>query len=356
MKKLSFTFVLSTVGAILSFFSSVLVFSLNYRLPAYIDEEISSTVYSGGFENALLTALMIIFPLLFVTFLTTACICYKKSVNGNGIGAYISQASKKMSAIHLYIILASIIAVCSLIFLGVHRNTAWSYQISGLGRDAYMDFFNHITYVRVPQQTYAQSMHACFPPLAYVMYFLFSLILPTDATVKYSAAETSPYAILTYVMYVSVLTVIFAFIVKKVIGSFGERTTLIITVLIILSSVFIYNTERGNSVFIVLILLLAAMHMKDSDKAWKRELALIFIAIAAGFKIYPALFGAIYLSEKRWKEAARLVIYGVAFFLVPFVFFGGIDGIRLFLENQTKRIYLAHQLSQIVRGCIYLKT
>ena len=55
---------------------------------------------------------------------------------------------------------------------------------------------------------------------------------------------------------------------------------------------------------------------------------MIFIAIAAGWKIYPAIFGFIYLRERRYTEAIRLVIYGMLFFFVPFYFTGGIVGFK----------------------------
>ena len=58
------------------------------------------------------------------------------------------------------------------------------------------------------------------------------------------------------------------------------------------------------------------------------------IAAAAAIKIYPAVFGLIYICEKRYKEAVRLIIYGILFFFVPFAFTGGINGFLQFLSNQ----------------------
>ena len=59
---------------------------------------------------------------------------------------------------------------------------------------------------------------------------------------------------------------------------------------------------------------------------------MVFIAIASAFKITPAIFGLIYIKEKRYKEAFRLVVYGVIFFFLPFVFTGGVEGFKAFLE------------------------
>lgn len=67
----------------------------------------------------------------------------------------------------------------------------------------------------------------------------------------------------------------------------------------------------------------------------KQELALLFIAFAAGFKLYPALIGIVYLKRKEWKKACRLVIYGLIVVFVPFLFFGGYRGMISLLHTLT---------------------
>ena len=81
-------------------------------------------------------------------------------------------------------------------------------------------------------------------------------------------------------------------------------------------------------VYLVLVLLIAFLLMRDSEKKVNREIALICLACAAGLKIYPALFGVLYIKEKRFKEAVRAIIYGVLIFFLPYIFFGGIDGLK----------------------------
>lgn len=78
-----------------------------------------------------------------------------------------------------------------------------------------------------------------------------------------------------------------------------------------------------NSCIWALCFLVPALYLKDSDNPRYREVALVFIAIAANIKLTPAVFGLIYLKEKRFKEAFRLVIYGLVLFLVPMFLFGG---------------------------------
>ena len=54
----------------------------------------------------------------------------------------------------------------------------------------------------------------------------------------------------------------------------------------------------------------------------EKEAALLFIAFADGLKLYPAILGVLYLAEKRYREAGRLVVYGVVLFFLPFGFLG----------------------------------
>lgn len=199
-----------------------------------------------------------------------------------------------------------------------------------------MDFFNHITYVRNPRKLYFSSHHACFPPLIYLMYGLFSKILPENATVMYDAPATSSYALLLYVTYCVILGILFFYSIYKFLKEKGVEFTLLITLLIVTSNIFIFGPlERGNSALIVCILLMRSMELRDREDKFSREVALIFIALAAAIKIYPAIYGFIYLFEKRWKESLKLIIYGLFFFFFPFLFFGGTEGFLQFFRNQA---------------------
>lgn len=43
-------------------------------------------------------------------------------------------------------------------------------------------------------------------------------------------------------------------------------------------------------------------------------------SLAAGFKLYPALFGLLWIKERKYKDTLRLLLDGVLAFLPPLSF------------------------------------
>lgn len=226
-------------------------------------------------------------------------------------------------------------AVISVILLLSNRGLSLNSYVFLQGNNMFMDFFNHISYSENLSQTYYLTEHACFPPLAYLFYFFLNRMLPQGSTVMFRTELTAPYAVLVYVLYVVLLSIAMFYCIRKVLPKISDEESFLLTFLIVLSNVFIFGVvERGNSVFIVLILLILAIKLRDSNNKILREAALILIAIATGFKIYPAIFGVLYLIEKRNKECYRLFFYGIIFFFVPFLFLGGFPAVVRFTLNQ----------------------
>ena len=192
------------------------------------------------------------------------------------------------------------------------------------------DFINNLHYPTHDGGPYYDSMWASFPPFAYTLYYLVNVCF-TRAKVS---TEFLAYALITAASAVAMLYAVQRLMEKHNKNQNTARHAFLLSLCLLLSGVSIYTIERGNSVFNVMILLLFAMYLREAKEKWKREAALLLIAAAAGMKIYPALFGLLYLLEKRYREAFRLVIYGVLLFFVPFAWFGGLDGLQQFLINQ----------------------
>lgn len=144
----------------------------------------------------------------------------------------------------------------------------------------------------------------------------------------------------------TIFVLLFVYLIFRMLkGKHNKLENSLISGLIILSIPFMFGAiYTGNVIFLVVILLLAAIYLRNFNSKIAREIALIFIAIAASIKVYPAIFGLLYIKEKRYKEAIRLVIYGMLLFFVPFAFTGGIIGLTQYIK-----VLLSHKNMLIPR-------
>lgn len=185
----------------------------------------------------------------------------------------------------------------------------------------FSDFFRQIVYASDLNQIYFNTGDAPFPPFAYICFYLIGRMNPVNLPIELASwklLQDYQYNLLIFVILLTIIMILFAEIIKKIVN-FGEVKYLLFIISILLSAPVMSGAiERGNIAIVVSVLLLWSMYLKDADEVWKKELALILIAISSGLKIYPAIFGFIYLKEKRWKEAARLGVYGMIIFLFHF--------------------------------------
>lgn len=204
----------------------------------------------------------------------------------------------------------------------------------------FSDFFRQIVYASDLENIYFNTNDAPFPPLAYCFYHILWSMNPIELPIKLSSwRELSLYQfnLLLFLIIKIIEILLFYIAIRKALSRYSETNINIFVILIILSAPFFAGAiERGNIVFLTVILLLFALYFKDADSVWERELALFLIAIAAGLKAYPAVFGLLYIKEKRWKEALRLILYGVVFCLLPFIFVGGLNGFLQYMKVLTR--------------------
>ena len=237
------------------------------------------------------------------------------------------------------------LAVSFLISLTPYAGPVDWFDMGGSASRRFMDFFGHFGLSSKTQELYqyATGIWGLFPPINYIFYYpLFLMsggqpgLIPDEvlATANFELIQSCaeyymPVSSMTF-MYYCVLVSFILFCVIRSIGKKNEAVNILLFLVLMLSAEFLWGAmQRGNAAMIVMVLLTAALHWKDSESRWKREAALLLIALCAAMKIYPAFFGLLYLKEKRWKEALRLTLYGLLLFFVPFAFFGGIGGMKL---------------------------
>ena len=99
----------------------------------------------------------------------------------------------------------------------------------------------------------------------------------------------------------------------------------------VLSAGVIYTFRRGNNLLVVLSLVLGFLELRNSERAWKRETALILLALSGTMKLYPLFFCAFLLCNRKWFATFRMFLYFLALYFLPMLFYGG--GFSAYLKN-----------------------
>ncbi len=178
-----------------------------------------------------------------------------------------------------------------------------------------------------------------FPPFAYILYTFLWSISPykdSESILNWQNYRDADNALVVFVVYNMALMILLLYCIAQYFHKTGCKYTIFLPLSLLLSYPFMCTSvQQGNVVILVAILLALAWIWMDSDNRIKQEAALILTAVCAGFKLYPAVAGVVYLKRKEWKKAIRLMIYGVIAIFVPFLFFGGSQGMTDLVKTLT---------------------
>ena len=192
--------------------------------------------------------------------------------------------------------------------------------------DFFMDFFNSIRDASQGSAVYTERK-VIYPPLANLIFLLFSRFTPerynnTRFEDRYEWPEYFSTMMLA-VVFIAVFAVCFFFLIYSKLQNLPKTARFSFAFFALFSTPVLYMAERGNMILFCLIALLVYAFTYDSKSKIYREIGLISLAFAAALKLYPAIFGWMLIADKRYKDAARCVLYGVLLLLIPSFFFGG---------------------------------
>ena len=203
--------------------------------------------------------------------------------------------------------------------------------------DAFMDFFNS---VRDASHNGGYEKGVIYPPLANLIFFLFGKMMYADYvgetfTNRFSLRNYDPNGLLVYFVFVTLcLFMTFLVIDRRLRSQNFKFSPALMALFGTFSFPMLYGIQRGNIIILAVPLTMFFVFYRNSKKKWIRELSYIALALAAAVKIYPAVFGVLLITDKKYKEALRTVAYGIALFILPvFAFDGGLDLIRQLVEN-----------------------
>ena len=195
--------------------------------------------------------------------------------------------------------------------------------------DYFMDFFNSIQYGKDPY-----GNNVIYPPFINVLYGFLGHVIP-DAIKANGTVSMRDSNIGMMVFFIYNLLQIFLFMfVSELVLNFSKSEKYKILFVILLSQPLLFCFQRGNSVFLAMTCMMFFVALYDSDKLLYRNFGYFMLGIAAGIKIYPAIFGIILIRERKWKETVVCFLYGVIIFTLPFfVLDGGLRNFPRMFEN-----------------------
>lgn len=210
--------------------------------------------------------------------------------------------------------------------------------------DTGMDFFHSIEYMR-GRMPYGQ-FDTLYPPLANLFFYVLYLLVPKTQSATWTESFISSLnmkgterdlrlqqaTMMLFIVFVIVVVLGIVSMTERLTRSCGGRKELL-AFCAVFSYGVLYGLERGNILLLCWPLMAFFILYRNSENPLLRELACLALAIAAGFKLYPAFLGVLLLRDKNYLAAVRTVLYGVVCLCFPLFFFNeGLFGLTLWFR------------------------
>lgn len=238
--------------------------------------------------------------------------------------------------VYLFWAFSAISLVCVIAFTALSEGRAFNDLL--FGEDYFMDFYNSMC--DAGTRDVYKERGVIYPPLSSLFFLLISKAVPHEyIALKYGNNErlqmySDGLCQIVFVIFIVTVTLALGMLFYDILQRKLTKSESFLTAFFIMISFpMIYCIQRGNVALIAMVLSAFFVFYRSSENKIIRELSYVALALAAGFKIYPAIFGLLLITDKKYKEAIRLVIYGAAAFFLPFVFYGGFEGISIFIKN-----------------------
>lgn len=203
----------------------------------------------------------------------------------------------------------------------------------------FSDFFYHIAGSSDTKIMYSYGDPYSFPPFCYLMYLALWSLNPykdSESILLWKNYRDYDNMLVVFVMYNIICIIILLYCLKQYMKKSGAKYDILFPAALVFSYPFMCTSiQRGNVCLLVTILFSLAWLWKDDKNCLKRELSLVLFACCAGFKLYPAIFGLVFLKDRQFKRVIRLVIYGVTAVFAPFLAIGGIEGAKNLFKTLT---------------------
>ena len=197
----------------------------------------------------------------------------------------------------------------------------------------FTDFFDCVRPGFTPYTDVENGMSTIYPPLITLIFAILGQMIPKEELYSSIVAKDSQMGSLLFALCIAIVSIfIYKTFEKYKKGNTAE--VCIFSILIGLSYPMLHCIERGNVTVLCAIFIIIFLYNYRSENVRYRHIAFISLSIAAGIKIYPAILGILLIKEKRIKDTANCLAYGVIINLLPSIFFNtGLSSIAYMIIN-----------------------
>lgn len=212
--------------------------------------------------------------------------------------------------------------------------------------DTGMDFYIMVASAFKPIKIKLVEAISFYPPLALMLFRVIYLCIPREITSQWPTEgvwsevlrgnsvdlRIYPETVLSFMLFI--ILCCFSIMVLLVFQKKGSiKLSIVFSGCCIFSYGMLFAFERGNIILLCIPLIMLFLLWKDSEKRYQRILSIIALVLAAGLKVYPAIFGVLLLTKRRWKEAVIAIVLGVIILCGPLIISGGLNSILKYASN-----------------------
>ena len=233
--------------------------------------------------------------------------------------------------------LSLFISFCVVLF---SHGEQWPNYVFSKGEDTGMDFFNSIVCAstRDPYGTYG----TLYPPLANLFFYGISVLVPRNirrswpynfsdvVALRFTKYDLRIRKTMLYIFVLVVIIMVFMLFWSNYLVLKKNKYGVLISTATIFTYGPLYALERGNVVVMVSALTCLYLYLYKNENRFLKEISLLSLSFAIGFKMYPAVFSVLLLSDKDYWGFIRVVIYSLIGFFAPLTLFGGLSSVLIF--------------------------
>ncbi len=242
----------------------------------------------------------------------------------------VSEQGRHIKLFTLLISCAIIIFLLSAIV--THGSSLKSYLVPDV-HDTFMDYFNMLSNMYYGDPYYN---HSNYPALCFIFWGIMFEALPTPIVPEYADGfylRQNMAAMVGFIIVCILCVVTIYELIREKTDSEHLPHRRLLAIVLVFCGPMIFCIERGNILLIAFALTLFFCCFYNSNDTKLRYASYVALSIAAGLKIYPALFGLLAIRGHNFKELCGFVVVGVLFFTIPFFAYGGFNSISDFLSG-----------------------